>query len=198
VARDRASRPEARSLRLFVAVEVPPAAQRAVDEAVAPWREAFPRARWVPPENRHVTLRFLGQTWPRLRGWVGERVAAAAAGGRPFEVALAGLGSFPSATRGRVLWVGLDDPAARMASLAAALDAELAEEFRPETRPFAAHLTVARSDPPVALPPGFADTAVAPVRFRVDRVVLFRSHLRRPAPRYEPLETFPLGAPAEG
>ena len=30
--------------------------------------------------------------------------------------------------------------------------------------------------------------------FQVDRIVLFRSHLRRPAPVYEPVETFPLPA----
>ena len=27
----------------------------------------------------------------------------------------------------------------------------------------------------------------------VDRLVIYRSHLQRPAPRYEPLDEFPLG-----
>ena len=66
--------------------------------------------------------------------------------------------------------------------------------FRPETRAFTPHLTVARSDPPLELPAAFVATPVRPVRFRIDRVVVFRSHLRRPAPRYEPLASFPLGA----
>jgi 2'-5' RNA ligase len=43
------------------------------------------------------------------------------------------------------------------------------------------------------MPDGFAGTGIEPVAFRVDHVTMFRSHLKRPAPRYEPLATFPLG-----
>jgi 2'-5' RNA ligase len=45
----------------------------------------------------------------------------------------------------------------------------------------------------VALPDAFAATDLDPVAWRVDHVTLFRSHLQRPAPRYEALQTFPLG-----
>jgi 2'-5' RNA ligase len=54
-------------------------------------------------------------------------------------------------------------------------------------------VTLARSDPPLALPEGFRATPLEPVAFRVERVTLFRSHLQRPAPRYEPLARFSLG-----
>ena len=70
MARDRASREGARSLRLFVAVEVGVEAMDAVAAAIAPLRERFPRARWVPRENWHVTVKFLGQTYPRMLGRV--------------------------------------------------------------------------------------------------------------------------------
>ena len=70
MARDRASRPEAKPLRLFVAAEVPEDVRSAVAEAVAPLRERFPKARWVPTQNQHVTLKFIGSTYPRLVGWV--------------------------------------------------------------------------------------------------------------------------------
>ena len=193
MARDRANRPEARSLRLFVAIRLSAEAEAAVERAVEPLLGAFPKARWVPTENRHVTAKFLGQTWPRLETWVRERVGEAAASCPPFETRLTNLGAFPARGKARVLWVGLDDHAGRMAEVAHALDAALVKEFKPETRPFAPHLTVARSDPPLALPDGFATTPIEPVTFRVDRITLFRSHLQRPAPRYEDLGEFPLG-----
>ncbi len=193
MARDRASRPEARPLRLFVAVDVPEPVRELVVRALAPWREAFPAARWVPPENWHVTVKFLGRTWPRLLPWVEERVGAVAAGHRPFRIRASGVGAFPSLRRARVLWVGLDDPEGGLRSLAGGLDAALEEEFPPERRGFTAHLTVARSDPPVALPEGFARTELRSEPFGVRALVLYRSHLGRPAPRYEPLRTFPLG-----
>jgi RNA 2',3'-cyclic 3'-phosphodiesterase len=193
MARDRASRPEARPLRLFAAVEIPPEAKLAVASAVEPWRERFPKARWSPEANWHVTLKFLGRTWPRLRGWVEENLGTAAEEIEPFEVRLDGLGAFPSISRARVVWVGVSDGTTRFAALAAAIDEALASEFPAETRPWHPHLTVGRSDPPIPLPEGFAGSSVEPVGFHVDRVILFQSHLRRPAPHYEALATFPLG-----
>ena len=192
MARDRAARPDAKPLRLFVAVEIPEAAKDLVEESFSPWRDTFPKARWAPRENWHVTLKFLGRTWPRLTDWVPERIEAAARPEAPFPVRISGVGSFPSARTGRVLWAGFEDEAA-VVKLAAAVECALVDEFPAEKRPFHPHLTVARSDPPVRLPPEFAETLLLTEEWEVDHVVLFRSHLRRPAPLYEPLARFLLG-----
>jgi 2'-5' RNA ligase len=192
MARDRASRPEARPLRLFVAFDVPSPSLDAVDRAEAPLRETHPRARWVPRENRHVTLKFLGSTWPRLVEWVGSSIRAVAGASAPVPTRLTGLGAFPNARRARVLWVGLEDPDDALVGLVASLDEALRREFAPEKRAFTPHLTIARFEPAVALEA--LDPAVLGEPFVVDRIVLYRSHLRRPAPVYEALETFPLGA----
>ena len=50
------------SRRLFVGLEVPPEVRGAVEAAFAPWRAGV--ARWVPPENLHITVRFLGAVRP--------------------------------------------------------------------------------------------------------------------------------------
>lgn len=193
MARDRAARPEATPLRLFVAVEIPEPVKDAVEEAFSLWRETFPKARWAPRENWHITLKFLGRTWPRLAEWVPDRVEAAAREVAPFATRIIDVGSFPSARTGRVLWAGFGDGGDRMLGLAAAIEGALVEEFPAEKRAFHPHLTVARSDPPVKLPPAFTETPLLSQEWDVDHVVLFRSHLRRPAPRYEPLARFPLG-----
>ena len=49
-------------MRLFVALELPADLQRAVGELVSQHRPALPKARWVRPENLHLTLAFLGET----------------------------------------------------------------------------------------------------------------------------------------
>jgi 2'-5' RNA ligase len=177
---------------LFVAIEVPDAAKAVMREAFGPWRERFPAARWVPSENQHVTLKFLGSTWPRLAAWVPDRVAEVAAHHDGFQTRVSGVGAFPSARKARVVWAGLDDRGGRLAEIAHALDAALAREFKAENRAFRAHLTVARSDPAITLPDAFEGTALESEPFDVERLVLFRSHLQRPAPRYEPLARFPL------
>jgi 2'-5' RNA ligase len=192
MARDRSAREESRPQRLFVAVEIPESVKDVAWEAVAPWRERFPRARWAPRENWHVTMKFLGSTWPRLAAWVPKHVGAVAQEHAAFETRMLGLGAFPSARRARVVWAGLDDPDGVLARLAGALDAALAREFKPESRPFRPHITLARSEPPLGLPDDFGETSLESARFPIDAIVLFRSHLQRPAPRYERLATFPL------
>jgi 2'-5' RNA ligase len=78
--------------------------------------------------------------------------------------------------------------------LAADLEGTLAKEFTPEKRAFTAHLTVARFDPPVPFDgEEIAAAAVASEPFAVDRLVVYRSHLRRPAPMYEPIGEFAFG-----
>ena len=192
MARDRASRPEAKPLRLFVATEVPQGVRSAVAEAVAPLRERFPKARWVPVQNQHVTLKFLGSTYPRLVDWVSAAVGEAVSRHGAFATRVEGLGAFPNARRARVLWAGLDDAGSAFARLAADLDEALSKEFAPEERAFTPHLTVARFEPPVPVDPD--EIAFETEPFEVGRVVLFRSHLRRPAPVYEPIGTFPLSS----
>ena len=193
MARDRASRPEARPLRLFVAADVPVEVRNALATSIGDWRERFPGGRWVPPENWHMTLKFLGRTWPRLVDWVLETVRVVTAEQVPFDTSVTGLGSFPSKRRARVLWAGLDDGADRFAALAGALDAALAREFETEKRAFTPHLTIARFDPPAVVegelpaPPPAASTP-----FAVDRLVVYRSHLQRPVPRYEPILEAPM------
>ena len=194
--RDRAARPEATPLRLFVAVDPPPAAVKALDRALEPWRERLPGGRWVPPENWHVTVKFLGRTWPRLVNLVHEACRDAAARVRPFRVSVGELGVFPSPRRARVLWVALKDQEGGLPALAKALDEALAPEFPPEKRAFTPHLTVARFNPPV--PVGDASEELAGFQvdvppFRVGRLVLYRSHLSPRGARYEALETSPLG-----
>lgn len=195
MARDRTSRPEAKPLRLFAAVDVPERAKDSVVAATEPWRERFPEGRWVRPENWHVTVKFLGRTWPRLVDWVVRESRTAAAGIRPFRLGLDGLGVFPGPGRARVLWAGLDDPEGGLRALAAAVEERLGREFPPEKRPFSAHLTVARFDPPVPMrdhAEKLSGTRVEAEPFRVGNLTLYRSHLSPRGARYEPLERFPL------
>lgn len=198
MARDRVSRPEARPLRLFVAIDLPEDVRALVERGVAPLRERFPRARWVPTRNQHVTLKFLGTTWPRLVDGVIQAVGEVATAHAPFETRVAELGAFPSARRARVLWVGLEDPGGRLAAIASALDEALAENFAPEKRAFTPHLTVARFDPPVRLDDDLSDIGVESRPFGVEWLVVYRSHLQRPAPVYEALATFPIGGGRDG
>jgi len=189
-------------LRLFYAVPVPADARAKVGELIdrvqSSVGDGMARIRWVRVDGLHLTLRFLGATPARLQPALAAAADTVASAAAPFEVALSGGGAFPSLSRPRSLWVGvseggdgLTDLADRLSQLAREVGIEL------ETRPFAAHLTLGRTDG-VRLGPAaaraLADAASAiDIRFTADRVVLFRSLLGGGPARYEPLHEARLG-----
>jgi 2'-5' RNA ligase len=189
---DRVARTDEPTMRLFIAVDVPEAAVLAVATAIEPWREAFPNVRWVPPANWHVTLKFLGSTSADRVPWVEESVGGIASAHRRATAEVRGFGAFPSVERARVLWAGVDDPDAGLDALVTDLETGLAPEFRKEMRRFHPHLTIARSEPPVRLPVGFADTPAATDPFSVEHMILYRSRSQGGTTTYEPLRSFPL------
>jgi 2'-5' RNA ligase len=190
---DPSAGPEAKPLRLFAAVEIPERAKDEVERAIVPWTDRLPDARWVRRENWHVTVKFLGRTLPGLVDHVHEACRAAASMIRPFRVELDGLGVFPRPKSARVFWVGLHDEDGGMKALASALDRELERDFPAEKRPFSAHLTVARLNPPEPVDPEELERSpVDASPFRVGELTLFQSHLSPKGARYEPRERFAL------
>jgi len=179
-------------LRLFIAVDVPPDVRALVDEVISPWRARFPSGRWVPLGNWHVTLVFLGATSPDLVGWIASSLTDVVATARPFGCRVDGLGAFRSMRRARVLWAGLREDDGAMARLAERVGVALAREFTPDLRELTPHLTVARFDPPAELGEELGRVTVRSEPFEVDRITLYRSHLRRPWPVYEPVGVFPF------
>lgn len=185
-------RPEGR-LRLFFAASLPVELLERVEGAGRSLRERWPNARWAPVANQHVTLKFLGSVEEGLLEQLREVAAIVASGAEPAKLSLGGLGVFPSRTRARVLWVGLDDPAGLLASLSAGLDRGLEGlGFQSETRPFRAHLTLARFRTPVRAA-DLPEIELGDTSFPVASFELFRSHLHPKGARYEIVSSYPLG-----
>jgi len=64
----------------------------------------------------------------------------------PFRVEFVGLGAFPSLRRPRVVWVGISDGVEELAKIFGQLEPELfGMGFRPESRGFSPHVTLARA-----------------------------------------------------
>lgn len=195
MSRDRSTRPQAKPLRLFVAVDPPVEVVAGLAAAVAPFREGLPGARWTRSEGWHVTLKFVGSTSPRLVPTVEGAVRSAAARVAPFDTWLMTVGAFPSPHRARVLWAGLDAAEGRFAELVNLLDDLLADVISPENRAFTPHLTLARIDPPTRLTevaPALLALDVTSKPFAVDRLILYRSHLSPKGATYEPMVVSPL------
>ena len=176
-------------LRLFVALEISDDARGAIAEIGS----GLPDARWVAPENLHVTLRFIGE----VDDPVAEEVDAEliGLGGRALTLTLAGLDCFESRDRVRAVWVrvaGGDDLIQLQRSVEFALRRA---GVAPDTHKFVPHVTVARLrnvavERVVPYLQHHGDFRVPP--FAVSRFTLFRSHMGRGGSHYEPLVYYDL------
>jgi 2'-5' RNA ligase len=180
--------------RLFVAIELPEDARAAIVRAVEAL-PAVPAIRRTPADQLHLTVLFLGAVAPDGVSLIEERLEGVAAEARPFDTTLTGFGAFPPRGPARTLWVGVRDADGSLAALSNAIRNAVLDLVVTEERSFRAHVTVARARTPVRLPRVAMETAVEPVRFEVDHLTLFRSHLGGgEAARYEPLGRWRLGA----
>ena len=158
--------------RLFTGIEIP----AEISLALSGFRGGLPGARWIDPENYHLTLRFIGDIDERMADDVcsilGERRQRA-----PLDITIDGLDSFgggkPRAVFARTSGNG-------------ALNELQAEQERllrqvglaPETRKFTPHVTLARlkSVSPIDVADYIATRGHFPkLTFTADRFVLYSS-----------------------
>lgn len=179
-------------MRLFVAVTPPPEVREAALEKArsVTWKG---RIRWVPPRNVHLTLKFLGETpeqdVPRLEAAL-ERVCL---GRRAFDLALEGVGAFPSTNKARTSWVGAGEGSEPLRTLAEGVESALRDlGFEPEKRPFHPHATVGRAKGGQAAMDG-EEPVSEPLEFRVRSVELVRSRLTDEGAVYSVAASFALG-----
>ena len=180
--------------RLFTAL-VPPAVVRR-ELAAACAAAPLTGARWVPEDNLHLTLRFIGDCDAERR----DRMIAALERVRvePFVLPVAGVGVFPSRGAAKVVWAGVGGGHTRLFQLRKQVDeALLAVDVTLDVHHFQPHFTLARL--------GESHDAKELARwrergagfeappFRVGEFHLMASDLRAgAAPRYEVVRSFAL------
>jgi 2'-5' RNA ligase len=180
--------------RLFVALELPVRVREALDGWRSEAGRELRRLRMVGPEALHVTLCFLGWRSTDEIEQIGEALVAVLGRLPAPELSIDGPVWLPE-RRPRVLAVRLADRSGALARIQASLAAALSSGgwYALETRPFLAHVTVAR------VPRGERIRApnlgeLPSLSFVAEEVTLYRSHLGAGGARYEPLRTIAVGS----
>lgn len=133
-------------IRAFIAIELPLEIHQRLDQVISQLKGRLgePTVRWVPAENIHLTLKFLGDVSEANIEMLKKILQAEAAGCAQFEISVGGLGAFPNTHNPRVVWVGVEAPP-DLSSLQRAIEAATERlGYMKEERPFSAHLTLGR------------------------------------------------------
>ena len=147
----------------------------------------------------HVTLRFLGDVDAERLERVIAAIPAAASSVAPFDLALGGVGAFPSPEHPRVVWLGVQQGAVEVVRLAGQVNDALAPiGWPPEPGAFVPHVTLFRVRSPrdrrraADLLQG-RESLPSPPAVRVRAVALKESRLGPNGAEHRIVREFPLG-----
>lgn len=146
----------------------------------------------TPPENWHITTRFLGECTELQAERLMHRLSEVVEGidGR---VWCTELDAFPKRSKASVLYVTVEDPDGGLERLVMwSEEAAQSAGFEPEERPYVPHLTLSRVRPPVDVRHTFESWDDFRVGIGLRAITLFRTRRARNGFRYEAIDQLPL------
>ncbi len=132
------------ALRCFIAVGLPEPLKRAVGGVITRLKESGADIKWVPSENLHFTLKFMGPTGEELIGEIKDALSKKISHYAPFYIKIGGVGYFPGGKNPRVIWIGIEEQGF-LADIYRDVEQVMVKFGYPqEGRPFSPHLTIGR------------------------------------------------------
>ena len=165
-------------MRLFTGLDLPAEVVRNLEQLLGRLKPTA-RIQWSPPQNLHITTKFIGE-WPEERLGELKDALAGLEPRAPLSVHIRKVGFFPNPHAPRVFWCGIEAPG--LPELASATDhATALLGIAKESRAFSPHLTLARIRERVDLQPLRETIAALPSlefgAFEADRFYLYQSRL---------------------
>ena len=176
-------------MRLFVGIPLP----EDVRARLGKLKGGLLGARWVEPENLHLSLRFIGEVPGGDEADIDEALATIEAPG--FPLALSELGFFDRRRRVHAVWagIGMSEPMVRLRAKVEQALVRLGHE--PGHRKFKPHVTLARMKNGSAADVSRyleAHNGFSTGPFDVGCFTLYRSHLGHSGAHYEALADYGL------
>lgn len=174
-------------MRLFIAIPLPAQAHEALRSAQNELKRFCSGGRFVPPENFHITLHFLGET-EQLREAV-DALRQGVRGIHPFSLTLGEYGCFRQ-SRNRTSFISLQGDLDELKLLHQTINSALLDQGFPRQRQkFQPHITLGRNIEHDELAEMELLHCCEPVSFTAQEVVLFESQNIRGRMVYTPLHT---------
>lgn len=133
-------------IRAFIAIELSLEILQHLDQVSTQLRGQLVKmpVRWVPVDNIHLTLKFLGDVSVANLEMLTKILMGIVSTHHSFEISAGGLGAFPKTHQPRVIWIGLEVPP-ELIAIQHTLELETGRlGYTREDRPFSPHLTLGR------------------------------------------------------
>ncbi|MCE5191441.1 MAG: RNA 2',3'-cyclic phosphodiesterase [Actinomycetia bacterium] len=192
------------SVRSFLGIALEPHVRDSLEAcmtSISAESPAWRAEKWVPSENLHVTIEFLGSVEDTALEDVRAAVAGVCADARAYPLSLDTVKPVPRARAASMLWATLAEGDSPTCALAKAIGRALAPlGFEPPARPFSAHVTLARARRPrpielEALEAGnrsLLERDATEKRMSVRGITLYASTRTRHAPVYREIAFVPF------
>lgn len=184
-------------LRIFFAIELPREVKGELSRLQAELKSPNLSAKWVSPENIHLTIKFLGSVDSGKIAEIKRSLKQCLKDEKNFSFRLNGLGVFPSSSRPRVVWVGVEEEDEKLKRIAEKIEAALEEiGFPREKRKFSAHVTLARikrEENPGELKRKMEGKGYSSHPIRISKIAIMKSDLTPKGPIYTKLNEVRLG-----
>lgn len=188
-----------KTIRTFIAVPLGDEVSRNAIRLIERLRQPNDGIKWVPTDNLHLTLKFLGEVNNTEVADVCAVLQNVCADREPFELRFAGAGGLPSIERPRTLIARMEDPTESLTEIATELDREYAElGFKREPRDYTPHLTLGRTKAgsrrpsPEVMERLLRETDIEIGMMVVDRIQVIASFLDKSGPTYQVMNTVDL------
>ena len=176
-------------IRLFVAIALPDP----VKDRIALLCGGIPGAKWIDRDNLHLTLQFIGEVPEDRMADIHHGLSRIRH--HPFEIAVAGIGTFQQGRNATLLWAGVDRND-ELGQLRDKVEQALKREgLGSDGRRFAPHITLARLQrvPDMRLAAYIAAHNLFRLPpFAVDSFILFSSFLSSSRAIYTEEAEYPL------
>jgi 2'-5' RNA ligase len=190
------------TIRSFIALDLPGSLRQQIERVQEALKREGLVARWVKPDNIHLTLHFFGDIATDRIESIREAMVETAAH-TPLRLSARGIGVFPGIRKARVIWLGVNGEREALLALQQRLAGALERAgFAPERRPFKAHLTLGRfrkfPNPAVVAKTieSHADFSSEP--FLISQLTMFESRLTPAGAIYTKIHEIPLDAGPAG
>jgi len=133
-------------IRAFIAIDLPEDVSEQIGNILLELKRDLGEriVRWVPKQNIHLTLKFLGNVSTTNLVVLENVLSSVVAQHHFFTVQVGGLGAYPKVRSPRVIWIGVETTP-ELIALQGAVDKETDRMGYPsERRPYSAHLTLGR------------------------------------------------------